>query len=120
MQYQALIRLGAVADIMCALSPLEFGERDFASELSKEKISYSGQEILKAEGLVLERVLPTLPPRGVAGTLDILPLVDGFTREALLNPQLLRLPDDEVDPSWSKPRIRMGRGQHPESLLVEL
>ena len=77
-------------------SPLAFGGRDYASELSKQQVSYSGQEVHKSEGLIFERVLPTLPPRGVAGTVDILPLVQGFTREALLDPSLVRLEDDEV------------------------
>ena len=115
-----MIRLGAVADLMCSLSPLAFGEKDFASDLSKQQVSYSGQEVHKAEGLIFERVLPTLPPRGVAGTVDILPLVQGFTREALLNPDLVRLDENEVEADWAWPRIRMGGNQSAEALLVEL
>jgi hypothetical protein len=34
-------------------------------------------------------------------------LVQGFTREALLNPDLVRLPEHEVEKTWARPRIRV-------------
>ena len=34
-------------------------------------------------------------------------LVQGFTREALLNPDLVRLPEHEVEKTWTPPRIRV-------------
>ena len=119
-QEAALIRLATVADTMCALSPLEFGDHDWAAELPLTRIGYDGGEVLRAEPLSLARMLPTLPPKGVAASLDLLPLVHGFTRDALLDPSLVRIPDAEVDPLWTRPQIRLAEGEDQTELLVEL
>ena len=47
---------------------------------------------------------PTLAPNGVAGSLIILPLVHGSTRDALLDPSLVRLPDGQVSAEWARPQ----------------
>ena len=98
-QLAALIRLATAADTMCAMSPLEFGQHDWETELPHTRLGYDGTDVLRVEPLLLLRTQPTLPPKGVAASLDVLPLVDGFTMEALLDPSLVRLPDSEVDPS---------------------
>ena len=33
--------------------------------------------------------------------------MQGFTKEALLNPELVRLAENEVEKSWTRPRIRV-------------
>ena len=66
-QFAALVRLGAAADTMCGLSPLEFGVKDWASDLRESECSYDGHEIMRAKGLVLQRVLPTLAAERSSG-----------------------------------------------------
>ena len=65
-QEAALFRLATAADARCALSPLSFGECDWTHELPRTRLSYGGTQVLKAEDLSLARMLPTLPPRGMA------------------------------------------------------
>jgi hypothetical protein len=119
-QYAALVRLGTAADMMCGMSPLAFGSKDWGTELTKSVVTYNGVEVCKAEGLVIPRVAPTLPAAGVAGTLDIVPLLSGFTQEAILNPTRVRLSEGEIDDSWATPRLRMAEGECAEELLAEL
>ena len=119
-QEAALVRLATAADVMCIMSPEAFGEHDWAKELPDARVGYDGAEVLRAEGLRLARVLPTLPPKGVTASLDLIPLVDGFTREALLDPSLVRLPDSEVDASWAEPTVRLEVPEELEPLVAEL
>ena len=46
-------------------------------------------------------------PSGVAASIEAVDLVQGFTKEALLNPDLVRLPEHEVEKTWTRPRIRV-------------
>ena len=46
-----------------------------------------------------------MPPPGLAASVVILPLVDEPTRQALLRPELVRLPDCEVPGGWGRPRF---------------
>ena len=82
---------------------------DWESELTKCKLGCDGHEVLRAEALVLPRVLPTLPPQEVGRSQDLLPHVHGFTEEALLDPSFVRLPESEVKVNWAKPVVRIAQ-----------
>ena len=103
---------------MCAPSPLSFGEVDWARELQRARLRYDGMDVLKVDGHLLARMLPTLPPQGVAGSLDLIPLIGGFTRGALLDPSLVRLPNEEGDDSWACARMRLEEDHEMAPLLT--
>ena len=85
------VRPGTVADSMCGFSPLAFETHDWNADLEKAHVTYNGQEVLGAEGSILARLIPALPPRGVVVTQATLPHVDGLTSEARWDPSLVRL-----------------------------
>jgi len=57
------------------------------------RVSYSGEEVKTCHRLSLEQILPSLPPPGHGGSIDLLEFVSPFTRRLLLNPELCLLPD---------------------------
>ena len=119
-QYAAIVRLGAAADVMSALSPDAVASHDWSVELGRAAVSYEGEEVSTAEPLCQARVAPTVPPAGVAGSIDLLPLTEGFLFEALQNPALTRLAESEVDDNWPRPRLNMEHGEDGENFMVWL
>ncbi len=83
-QYEAVKRLAVAADVMCALNPSQIGARDWAAELNASKIAYDGSESCVTERVTAKQIEAGLPPPGLAASVDILPLVDEPTRQALL------------------------------------
>ena len=51
--------------------------------------------------------------------MDILPLVSAGTRELLLHPERVRLDDEEVNKTWSRPRF-FARGRDEELKVKQL
>ena len=46
-----------------------------------------------------------MPPGGLAGSVDILPILSPGTREALLHPELVREADDDIEWNWEMPKF---------------
>lgn len=108
------------ADSMCRLSPGALNPQCWEEELKSTQVSYEGEEVKTAQPLVPKLVLRSLPPEGSIGKLDILPLLDGFTRDAIMHPELVRFPDDEVEPDCPRPCLHLAAGEDPELFLCEL
>ncbi len=104
-QTEAVKRLAAAADLMCSLNPSQIGERDWQEELKSCRIRYDGSETATAESVTAWQVEPALPPAGVAGTVDLVQLVEGETKRQLLDPSLCRLEESEVVADWARPRF---------------
>ena len=66
---------------------------DVVADLSKKMVSYTGEEICKAEPLSIFRVAPALPPEGHGGSIDCLDWMSGKNRWYLENPRQCLLPD---------------------------
>ena len=79
---------------------------DFLKELESVE-EYGGSTIRTAHTPTVESVALTLPPAGVAASIPAVDPVQGFTRQALLNPDLVRVPEDDVEKCWKRPRIRV-------------
>ena len=88
-QYQSLVRLHAAADMICHLNPFEVSCEDWEAALSRSAVSYTGEEVISATPLSFARVLPTLPRKGVAGSIPLVPLLEGWTQEAVRDPSLV-------------------------------
>ena len=52
--------------------------------------------------------------------MDLLPLVHGLTKGALLDPSLVRLPESEVKVNWAKPVVRIAQGDEVAPWIQEL
>ncbi|CAK9108713.1 unnamed protein product [Durusdinium trenchii] len=62
-------------------------------DFDKRSVSYTGEEVCKAEPLSLRRVIPGLPPEGHGGSIQATDWVDGRTRTLLEHPELCVTPD---------------------------
>ena len=91
------------------MNPGKVKDLDWETELMKNEVNYSGQEVGVAEQLTCVQVAPALPPKGVAASLPALDVCEGAVREALLHPEDYRLPDDKIDSHWPTPRIHAER-----------
>ena len=83
---------------MIRLSPGQLGERDWKTEVGQASVSFEDEEVSTALPLVSSLVLPDLPSKDLIGALEIAPLLEGYTREAVSSPELVRLEESEVEP----------------------
>ena len=73
---------------------IEIGEWDKISQ-SLDGI-YTGPEVKKAYPLTVEGILPTTPAADEAGRIELAEVVAPELKSFVLNPELLRIPDDEL------------------------
>ena len=63
-----------------------WGIDEIRDDFQKRSVSYTGEEICKAEALSLSRIQPGLPPEGHGASVSTVEWVGGRTRELLLDP----------------------------------
>ena len=119
LQHCALIKLGIAAALMMDLNPSTVGNKDWEREMKTTRLAYDGSEGAVAEAVTARQIGISLPAPGVAGSVDILPLVSAGTRELLLHPERVRLDDEEVNKTWSRPRF-FARGRDEELKVKQL
>ena len=56
---------------------------DFTKQLGAKSNSYWGEPVYTAEDLTLEQVIPTLPAKGVAASVDIIEVLEGQIRDQM-------------------------------------
>ncbi|CAK0810274.1 unnamed protein product, partial [Prorocentrum cordatum] len=66
---------------------------DFAAVLGRKRLSYQGEEVSLPEALALQELLPGLPPKGEAASVDPLAIAAPEVVEALLRPERACNPD---------------------------
>ena len=94
-------------------------EADIVDDFEHRTVTYSGEEICKAEPLTLARVLPGLPPEGHGGSVDTLKWVSGRTRTLLLRPDQCLVADVGQELPKLQGKVHIGEGEH-KSIAVEL
>ncbi|CAK9104456.1 unnamed protein product [Durusdinium trenchii] len=92
---------------------------DIVDDFEHRTVTYSGEEICKAEPLTLARVLPGLPPEGHGGSVDTLKWVSGRTRSLLLRPDLCLVTDVGQELPKLQGKVHIGEGEQ-KSIAVEL
>ena len=83
----------SVKRLLCEDVELDWGLDQVVDDFSKRTLSYTGEEVCKAEALSLERILPALPPEGHGGAIKVVDWVGVRTRWLLENPQACICPD---------------------------
>ncbi len=104
-QYAALVRLATAADAMCEMHPGELSDIDWETEFKTAHVSYGGEEVTVAQALSVEQLEAGLPPKGLAGSIDIVPLPHGYAKECILDPSRVRLAPEEIDRQRSRRRM---------------
>ena len=70
-----------------------WGVRQVMDDFAKRTLSYTGEEVCKAEVLSLARLAPALPPEGHGGVIPITEWVGELTRWLLEHPDACVCPD---------------------------
>ena len=95
-------------------------EQDILSDFDKKLLSYTGEEIPKAEPLSCFRVAAALPPEGHGGCIKVEDFLMGKTKWYLLNPRSCIVEDEgqQLPKLQSKVHIRSGEELSLARLLV--
>ena len=72
---------------------IDWSVNDIRDDFNKKSVSYSGEEVCKAEPLSLARIRPGLPPEGHGGSISAVDWVGERARELLLDPLGCLIPD---------------------------
>ena len=110
-QGHALDRLLDLALSFAAREVSPGESRDWTTVLQKTSLSYSGQEVQAAIPLTVAQVEAALPPAGVAGSIPMIEVVDEGMRAPLLDPDMVRLDDAEVDGPLARARLHAADGE---------
>ena len=94
---------------------------DVVSDFKKKNLSYTGEEVCKAEKLSAERISPALPPEGHGGCIRCIDWVDGKTKALLLNPRSCVVPDtgQKLPRLQAKMHFEPGESLNVARLLVK-
>ena len=68
---------------------------DFKKELGAKLEAYWGEPVYTAQDITLLQVLPTLPAKGVAASVEIVEVLRGQIRDQLRDPESLLLPEED-------------------------
>ncbi len=104
-QTEAARNLAVAADLLRSLSPSQVGERDGRGEMKSYRIRYDGPEMGAVESVTAWQVVSALPRAGAARTVDLAQLLEGETKEKLLDPSLCRMKESEVVAEWARPQL---------------
>ena len=91
---------------------------DVAQDMSKKSVSYTGEEICKAEPLTVFRVSPALAPEGHGGSIECVEWLEGKNRWYLEHPHECLLPDTGQTLPRLQARVHVAAGE--EKALGEL
>ena len=94
---------------------------DVREDFKKKNISYTGEEVCKAEPLCVQRIEPALPPPGHGGSISCLDWVKGNTKHLSSDPRSCVVPDigQPLPRLQAKMHFEKDEGLKVAKLLVE-
>ena len=100
---------------------LDWGEKEILEDFDKRLLSYTGEEVPKAEPLTVFRTAAALPPEGHGGCINTLDFVDGKTKWFLENPRSCLLDDvgQKLPKLQSRVHVQKGEELQLAKLLVD-
>ena len=85
--------------------------KNWEAILEKTSLSYSGQEVTTAQHFTVAQLETALPPKGVAGSIQIPDVCEEGVRAALLDASLARLPCAKVEGPLPRARLHVAPGE---------
>lgn len=82
-------------------------------EVSAKQLNYNGEEVALAQVITLDQILPSLPPMGHGGSVELAPLLKGRTRFLIENPHEVVLPKGFWKPSKNTAKVHLKSGEEP-------
>jgi len=109
-----------LAGILNELNPGSIQFSSISDEMKGRDIDYVGNEVCTAVPLSLRQVVPGLPPRGFAGRINLLDVVEDATRQWLAHPNAAQLADACIDFGWPPARIHFVFAAETRAILLIL
>ena len=91
---------------------------DVWSELNEKSVSYSGEEVAVACPLTVEQVIPSLPPQGHGGSVDLAPLLVGRTRFLIEHPEQVLLKSERIKPGKNTSKVHVVAGHEKDLFML--
>ena len=96
----------------------DFSLEEVWEDVKSKTVSYSGEEVAVAQTLTLNQVIPSMPPLGHGGCVELSPLLTGKSRDLLEHPEKILLPEMERGPSRPTAKVHLKQGE--EAAFFEL
>ena len=90
-QHAASVRLATAAGAICEMHPGALTDTDRETEFNTASVLYGGEEVTVAQPLSVEQWEAGLPSNGLAGSIDIVPLVHVYAKGCIPDLSLVRL-----------------------------
>ena len=113
-QMEAISRLYLNVDEFIGDGSKAFTVRDWKTIIQSRTLSYDGEVVARAQILTLDQVLASLPPVGVAGSIDILELVPPKLQMLLQDPENVLLPRGDWPKRFSKAKMHIKPSDWPQ------
>ena len=94
-QHAASVRLATAAGAICEMHPGALTDTDRETEFNTASVLYGGEEVTVAQPLSVEQWEAGLPSKGLAGSVDIVPLVHVYAKGCIPDLSLVRLAREE-------------------------
>ena len=99
--------------VSCPLSA-----NDVWLEVSSKQVNYSGEEVAVAQTISLEQILPSLPPLGHGGSVELSPLLEGRTRYLIDHPHEVVLGEQKVKMAKNVAKVHVDVGEEPQIFMT--
>ena len=83
-------------------------------EVKNKTVNYVGEEVAVAQTLTVSQVLPSMPPLGHGGSVELAPLLIGRSRFLIEHPEEVLLPIDEQPRGKSTAKVHIKPGEEVE------
>lgn len=83
-------------------------------DLKDKKLNYNGEEVALAQPLTFEQLLPSLPPEGHGGSVELAPLLEGRTRFLMENPDQVLLKGFDCFPGKNNAKVHVSETEAPK------
>ena len=113
-QMEAISRLYLNVDEFIGDGSKVFTVRDWKSIIDSKTLRYDGEVVARAQILTLDQVLASLPPVGVAGSINILKLVPPKLQMLLRDPENVLLPRGDWPKHFSKAKMHIKPSDWPQ------
>lgn len=79
-------------------------------EVKEKSVNYNGEEVALAQPLTVDQILPSLPPVGHGGSVELSPLLVGRSRFLLEHPEQVLLKSDRIKPGKNRSKVHIAEG----------
>ena len=84
------------------------------NDIQSKQINYNGEEVALAQPLTLEQLVPSLPPKGHGGSVELIPLLEGRARYLMENPEQVLIRGFDSFPGKNSSKVHISGDEAPK------